>query len=125
MTAACADILEKAAWIIETHGWCQRANARDSNNHACRVTHPDAMTFSLYGAVLKAMGGDDKRLQHSEPMWRVLTDVARAACPQYHGVHPVMEINDLDGQTQEAIIRCLKAAASVLRDLKAPKKEET
>lgn len=117
------EVLEKAAWIIETYGWCQRANARDSNNHACRVTHGDAQTFSLYGAVLKAMGGDDKALQHSEPMWRTLTETAKAACPQYNGVHPVMEINDLDGQSQAAIVKCLKDAAATLKTSETPKKD--
>lgn len=99
MTQNGSDIIRKAAEIINQNGWCQGSHARDSNGVVCRILHPDAATFSIYGAVSKALylfGLDpsDKAIQNTQPMWDVLTQQAARQRAQYTGVHPLMDFND-------------------------------
>ena len=56
--------LDAAAALIRA-GYCLEANAQDANRRACPVMAPEAVAWSLYGALLRATGGDDFRCQTS------------------------------------------------------------
>jgi len=56
--------LDAAAALIRA-GYCLEANAQDANRRACPVMAPEATAWSLYGALLRASGGDDFRCQTS------------------------------------------------------------
>jgi hypothetical protein len=56
--------LDAAAALIRA-GYCLEANAQDANRRACAVMAPEAVAWSLYGALLRATGGDDFKCQTS------------------------------------------------------------
>src|SRR4029434_10145947 len=56
--------LDAAAALIRA-GYCLEANAQDANRRACAVMAPEAVAWSLYGALLRATGGDDFKWQTS------------------------------------------------------------
>jgi hypothetical protein len=50
--------LDAAAALIRA-GYCLEANAQDANRRMCPVMAPEAVAWSLYGALLRATGGDE------------------------------------------------------------------
>jgi hypothetical protein len=56
--------LDAAAALIRA-GYCLEANAQDARRRVCPVMAPEATAWSLYGALLRATGGDDFRCQTS------------------------------------------------------------
>jgi hypothetical protein len=122
-------ICRKAAEIINQNGWCQGAHARDTNGTVCPIKSGDAATFSLYGAVSRALyllgcDSSDKAMQHRIDLWQELTHRAGKERGQYSGVHPVMDFNDDRNRSQGEVVGFLGDCAYALEQRERAKMAE-
>lgn len=123
MTSA-ADVLRAAGALIEL-GWSQGAPARDANgvpvllfgetsgDRSRAAVNREATSFSIYGAVCKAMtmAGPCDRLPL---VWDVLFRLASATEVPHGGnnhVHPVIQFNEHEGRTKAEVLALLDLAA--------------
>lgn len=110
-----SEVLRDARQIINTYDWCQRANARDAAGRSCRVLSPDAVAFSLYGAVMRSAKAGDVDLQQTS-LFQHLTAVSERALQRLGWTntvhqHPVHAINDYPGIDKQAILDVIEEAA--------------
>jgi hypothetical protein len=127
------DLIRAAAKIIETQGWCSGTNnqghavhVRDQSGIALSLfrgdntgqdkakVNPGARSFSIYGALVKAM--DEARGAVADPgsLWEVLHAMALAEGVRTGGqgyVHPVIGLNEAEGQTKDGVLAFLERCA--------------
>lgn len=111
-----AAALSQAADLIRQHGHSRQANARDERGRACAISSPSARTYSLYGAVSKALQAGDVELQSGRyrDLWAVLTQAATDRMFQLGlqappAQHPIFALNDVPGFNAAAAIDFLNS----------------
>lgn len=129
MDVLASAICRKAAEIINQNGWTQGARARNTENVVCQIISGDAASFSIYGAVSKAMyllgcAHDDKAMQHRLDLWQELTSRAARERGQYSGVHPLFDFNDDRNRTQGEVVGFLNDCAYALEQAESAKMAE-
>lgn len=133
-----ADVIRMAAELIRAGGWCQTqegetppVHARDALGAAVPLyaetrgdtskgkINPDAVAFSVYGAVAKV--ASTTAIEQPGVLWDTLTRLARdemggeTHAPGGTGfVHPVIGYNEAPDRTKEHVIAFLETAANVL-----------
>lgn len=117
------DVLRAAHAVILEGGWSAGASARDSAGGIVPLfagadragINPLAVSFSIYGAICKAASGQPQ----SEPalMWETMARCAKVIAGVPGGsnhLHPVIGINEMEGQTQDGVLAFLAACADEL-----------
>jgi hypothetical protein len=100
-----ADVLHRAADLIEEFGWCQAVSARDVRGEGTSIVSPEAVSFCIGGAVLRA--GLDLGLDLYRPKgW---TDYRRGYADELLGYH--WDWNDKRGRTKAEVVARLRSAA--------------
>lgn len=119
------EILREAATIIEAGGWSQAVHARDATGRAVGLyntsggtsraaVNPAAVSFSIYGAIVKAasQGGPGVNLS---AVWPTIHELARAKNEVRAGgnnhLHAVMAFNEAVGRTKDEVLAFLLEAA--------------
>lgn len=106
-TLSVADVLDKAADLIEPEGaWTQGAYARDAlgkdvNPNEEFITVPDAACWCLHGSICHVVGGKN--------MWPWLRNPVRCELPD-------TEWNDAPERTQAEVVAKLREAATLARN---------
>lgn len=128
------DLIRAAAKIIETEGWCSGTDnkgkivhVRDQSGIPLPLYRGDntgqdkakvnmgARSFSIYGALCKAL--HDARGAVADPggMWTVMHKMATTEVQQRSGggnyVHAVIAINEREGQTKDGVLAFLERCA--------------
>ena len=130
MEVLASAICRKAVEIINCNGWAQGAHARDTAGVVCRIISGDAATFSIYGAISKALylldqPHDDKAMQQDQSaLWNEITHRAAKERGQYSGVHPLFDFNDDPRRTQGEVIGFLNDCAYALEQAEKAKLAE-
>lgn len=119
--------IDKACALIRA-GYCRGANAQDALGKACGVFDQGATAWSLYGALLRATGGNDFTCQTStafELVVKVLQDF-HALRPQEKGWHGAIVLYEqtqvvevIDGGTIRSRARNAADALSLLSRARA------
>jgi hypothetical protein len=126
-----AETIRRAIVILNTYGWCQGSNALDAMGAPVRLfetstagdarvrINPAAASFSIYGAVAKAIGDAGSGVPQSGRMWEVLAALAQAIPGQdapggTNHVHPLAHYNESMDRTKEEVIAFLEHAAAEL-----------
>lgn len=135
------DLIRAAAKIIETQGWCSGTDnkgkivhVRDQSGIALPLyrgdntgqdkakVNPGARSFSIYGALCKAI--HDARGAVADPggMWTVLQGIAMAETGAERAggtnwLHPVIGINEREGQTKDGVLAFLERCAVEFEDV--------
>ena len=119
--------IDKACALIRA-GYCREANAQDALGTVRGVFDPEATAWSLYGALLRATGGDDFTCQTStafELVVQVLRDF-HALRPQEIGWHGAIVLYEqtqvvevIDGGTIRTRSRSAADALSLLSRARA------
>lgn len=116
-----SETIRKARDIIAESGWCQGTHARDAAGngvplfaHEARSgVNPSAVSFSIYGAIVKAAEGQPQT--EARLMWNALQQMAESHGSLVTGgtnfLHPVMGYNEQPGRTVDEVIEFLTLCA--------------
>lgn len=117
------EVLRAAAVIVEA-GWSVGAMARDGSGRPVALfkgdakagVNPEAVSFSLYGAICKAVHqAGSGRVERLALLWDVLYRHASnengGAIGGTNHVHPVLQFNEQEGRTKEQVLALLDVAA--------------
>src|SRR6266705_3220544 len=108
LVRAAADVIRTGGWA---HGLDEAGIGINARNYAGKEVplmlpgtgetsraslNPDAVSFSIYGALVKAAGGG--MIENGSLLWDTLHDMSQAATGVAHGglnhVHPVVQYNE-------------------------------
>jgi hypothetical protein len=114
-----ADILDRAADLIEPEGWwCQEAFARDSFGESVHPSSPDAVCFCATGAVTRAAG--NRHVERHKALQVLANDFSPP--PEFLGhiggnryVSAMAAWNDAPERTQSEVVSKLREAAALAR----------
>lgn len=130
------ELIRKAAEIIETQGWACGTEpevggavaARDRSGAAVRLfgnpsggesrarVNPQAWSFSVYGALVKAQ--EAGQVASIGLMWDVLYRMAKELNAAAEGgtnyVHPVIQYNETEGRTKDEVLAFMESAAAAI-----------
>lgn len=102
-----AEVLEKAADLIESRGWCQgRYAAIGHNDDSCSHLDSRAACWCAEGAIGRVAGIQIPQLDGRYPAIAALRD---------HLGSPIVKWNDEMGRTRAEVVRELRACAAKLR----------
>lgn len=121
------ELIRSAAKIIKEGGWSQGAAARDHNGDEVPLfggvsgdtsragVNSAAVSFSIYGALVKAQSIAGAAIPNPGLMWDTLYRLAQAEHDIPAGgsnyVHPVIGYNEAEGRTVEEVLAFLEACA--------------
>jgi len=105
MSKDIANILERAAKLIETKGWTQGSYARDANGEAVSILDKNAECFCIIGALSHESLGYDFNIRCKAYQFAA-NIICNKCLPTW---------NDTHGRTKEEVITFLKSAAELAR----------
>lgn len=122
------ELVRAAAEIIKATDWSQGAAARDHNGEQVplyqpatggdsRVSiHPNAVAFSIYGALAKALATAGTKVANPGLMWQTLSMLAEGHVVPggTNHVHSLIAFNDVEGRTKDEVLAFLEEAAQQL-----------
>lgn len=121
--ATAVEILRAAGAIIERGGWSQGAEARDSNGVPVPLVggserwsiNPAAVSFSIFGAVRKAIAEAAGRVERLplvfDVLFRLAYDVNGHPLGGTNYVHPLLQFNEAAGRTKDEVLALIELAA--------------
>ncbi len=110
MSTEIANILERAAELIETKGWTQGSYVRYGNGEEVGDTDYDAECFCISGALSHASKKKDFDMMCKA--YYFLTDII---CKTRNSTKCLEKWNDDPARTKEEVIAFLKSAAELAR----------
>lgn len=115
-----SEVLNKAADLIEQHGWINVANAHDSNPWG-----GGGKPMCIEGGILAALGIEVTGGSITSDEDRELTNCsAYKAVQEYLGVDRLYRYNDTKGRTAEEVVSTLRVVARLEADKENNENEE-
>ena len=121
------ELLRAAADVIRATGWSQGSHARDhmgreiglyaigTEGTSRAAINPHAASFSIYGAIVKALNEAGSAVPQSGLMWDTLHRLATAKVASALGgtnhLHPIILFNEEMDRTKEEVLAFLEEAA--------------
>lgn len=110
-----AEVLEKAATLLETKGWTQRNFAVDKDGEPVAVNSEKACAYCIVGAIRKAIAERlPSEYSKARDLYLDLFPKATESIWDVTGTHPILW-QDQDGRTAEEVISKLRQVAQQLR----------
>lgn len=111
-----AELITKAADLIEQTGWSQKCNARDAQGKHVMVYDPRATCFCAYGAMAKTMEDIPERQLLLDIAANALNDyvVREFGEPEGGSGQNIVNYNDTPGRTKEEVLAVMRATAKEL-----------
>lgn len=102
-------VLLRAAELIATKGWTQRADARTADGETCKPLDPAAVAFCLGGAITAAQPEPVSKDWPAEA-------AARSAVLPFFGGSSRIRWNDAPERTQAEVVAVLRRAAEMCEE---------
>ena len=110
-----ADVLERAADLLEEFDWCQLQLAKDKDGNLCWWNTTDPVAFCVVGATYRAtfdLTGGLNDVHEKDALGALLTHLYEA----YRWRGTVPQWNDSEGHTKAEVVGALRAAATGLKE---------
>lgn len=124
-----SEVVVKAIDVLNAYGWCQGAAARDRQGNDIRLyevsaagdgrtrINQAAASFSIYGAIAKAMQEAGEAVPQAGLMWDTLHSLAKVIPSTVDHIHPVVAFNENMDRTKDEVIGFLQDAVAHLEML--------
>jgi hypothetical protein len=127
------ELIRAAIGILTSNGWSQGAAARNhygeqlplylpatGGDSRARI-HPDAVSFSIYGALAKAMGDAGTAVANPGLLWATLDAAAKLHVVPggTNHLHALIAFNEVEGRTHAEVLEFLEGVALQLEETHA------